>query len=160
MRAIKATSLQRKVTKPLKSWEKRQEDKSRGCGEGGAVGAKSLVTGGDRETNRDSVPPRSDSTCTQMQSVGSQRVYNVPLGSWHLLTLGDRPAAESAAFAAGVDRVTGWRKGDRAHGFVVTGVHRDLHAVFNTVDSHSSIRAAAGEQLAVWREGAAHHRAV
>src|SRR5262247_4709695 len=30
MRAIKATSLQRKVTKPLKSWEKQQEDKSRG----------------------------------------------------------------------------------------------------------------------------------
>src|SRR5262245_56035428 len=73
MRAIKATSLQRKVTKPLKSWEKRQEDKSRGCGEGGAVGAKSLVTGGDREPNRDSGPPRSDSTCTQMQSVGSLR---------------------------------------------------------------------------------------
>ena len=30
MRAIKATSLHRKVTKPLKSWEKQQEDKNRG----------------------------------------------------------------------------------------------------------------------------------
>src|SRR5262245_48973052 len=45
LRAIKATSLHRKVTKPLKSWEKRQEDKSRGGG--GGAGAKSLVTGGD-----------------------------------------------------------------------------------------------------------------
>src|SRR5262245_6793401 len=35
MRAIKATSLHRKVTKPLKSWEKQEEDKSRGWrGEG------------------------------------------------------------------------------------------------------------------------------
>src|SRR5262245_37682002 len=72
MRAIKATSLQRKVTKPLKSWEKRQEDKSRGCGEGGRCGSqKPCNWGATRETNCDSGPPRSASTCTQTQSVVS-----------------------------------------------------------------------------------------
>src|SRR5262245_6817099 len=40
--AIKATTLQRKVTKPLKSWEKQQEDKSRG---GGGEGLQHPETG-------------------------------------------------------------------------------------------------------------------
>src|SRR5262245_14798140 len=39
LRAMKATSLHRKVTKPLKSWEKQQEEKSRGWRGGGRSGS-------------------------------------------------------------------------------------------------------------------------
>src|SRR5262245_9845702 len=46
LRAIKATSLQRKVTKPLKSWEKQQVDKTEGGGGRGRCGSQKPVTGG------------------------------------------------------------------------------------------------------------------
>src|SRR5262245_57465219 len=74
LRAIKATSLHRKVTKPHKSWEKRQEEKSRGVGRGSKPTPKShlFAVGSVRSTIFDRSSPVLDEERRAFGAAGAE----------------------------------------------------------------------------------------